>query len=169
MNRVTVTAGIAWLVAALLLWFMIKMDSDDLRWLQNGMVEPSVKAAEERPASQAATPVTLSCELTENALRDRVDISKNCASDSDCTLFDFGYPMDCMTAVAKSEITALRLDYRRYEENCEFRVYFDCPSEPVRRRAMCQANQCRVALQTNDALEEATLEYLGVGKTTQDK
>lgn len=169
MNRLTVTAGVGWVVAILLLWFMIKVDSDDPRWLQIGMDEPDVKSVEEAPASHGAIPPALTCDVTENSLRERVEISRHCTTDSDCTLFDFGYPMDCMTAVAKSEITALRLDYRRYEENCEFRVYFDCPSEPVRRRAVCQENQCSVSLQTNDALEEETLEYLGVGNSAQDR
>ena len=88
-------------------------------------------------------------------------------TDSDCTLFDFGYPIDCMTSVAKSEITDLRLEYRRYEESCDFRVYFDCPAEPMVRRAVCQQNRCSVSLETIDGLEKETLDYLGIGSSGQ--
>ena len=72
-----------------------------------------------------------------------------------------------MTSVAKSEITGLRLEYRRYEQSCDFRVYFDCPAEPMERRAVCQEYRCSVSLQTIDILEEETLEYLGIGSSGQ--
>jgi hypothetical protein len=169
MNRLTVTAAIAWVVAILLLWLMIKMDGDDLMWLQVGTGEPAMAPVIESVVSAAATPPALSCEQTENSLRDQVGSARHCTTDSDCTLFDFGYPIDCMTSVAKSEISALRLEYRDYAESCDFRVYFDCPAEPMQRRAVCQDNRCAVSLKTNDALEEETLEYLGLRSSGQER
>jgi hypothetical protein len=74
-----------------------------------------------------------------------------------------------MTSVTKSEITDLRYEYRRYEQSCEFRVYFDCPAEPMERRAVWQDNRCAVSLQTTDILEEETLDYLGIGGSGQKK
>lgn len=169
MNRLTVTAAIAWAVAILLLWFMIKMDGDDLAWLQVGTGKTSGTPAAESVASAVPTQVALPCDIAENSLRDRVETARHCTSDSDCTIFDFGYPIDCLTSVAKSEISALRHGYRNYEESCEFRVYFDCPAEPMRRRAVCRESRCSVSLQSNDALEEETLDYLGLQKSGHTK
>lgn len=167
MSRLTVTAAIAWVVASLLLWFMIRIDSNILPWRQIGVGEPGQAPVDEPFASAMPSPPALSCEETEGAMRDRVESAKQCTRDDDCTLFDFGYPMTCMTSVAKSEITALRLEYRRYEEGCDYRVYFDCPDEPMQRRVVCKENQCTVSLQTMDDLEETTRDYLGRGNTGQ--
>ncbi len=169
MNRLIPTAAIAWLLAIMLLWLMIMIEHENLSWLQIGTGEPPAAPFTEPLASSAPNPPALSCEETENSLRDRVGTARYCTSDSDCTLFDFGYPIDCMTSVAKSEITGLRLEYRRYEQSCDFRVYFDCPAEPMERRAVCQENRCSVSLQTIDILEEETLEYLGLGSSGQKR
>lgn len=169
MNRLTVTATIAWLLAIFLLWFMIKIDSDDLTWLQIGVSEPAVAPVTEPLVSPEPSPSLLPCDATENALRDRIETARYCTTDSDCTLFDFGYPIDCMTSVAKSEITMLRGEFRSYEESCDYRVYFDCPAEPMQRRAVCQENRCSVSLQTIDNLENKTLEYLGLGTNVQKR
>ena len=169
MNRLTVTATLAGSLAIFLLWLMIMFDNGNVAWLQTGTVDSVVAPVTESPASPAPNLPRLSCAESENSLRDRVQAATYCYSDSDCTLFDFGYPIDCMTSVAKTEITALRLEYRKYEESCDFRVYFDCPAEPMRRRAVCQENRCAVSLQSDDILEEETLEYLGLGSSSQDR
>ena len=148
---------------------MIMIDNEDLSWLQIGTGERPAAPAAESPVAPGPIPPALSCEETENSLRDRIDTARYCTTDSDCTLFDFGYPIECMTSVAKLEITALRIEYRKYEQSCEFRVFFDCPAEPMERRAVCQENRCSVSLQTIDTLEDETLEYLGLGNSDEKK
>jgi hypothetical protein len=167
MSRLTVTATIAWVIVSLLLWFMIRLDSNILPWRQIGAVEQGPAPVAETPQSPLPNPPALSCEEAEGVVSNRVESAKQCDSDSDCTLFDFGYPMTCMTSVAKSEMTALRLAYRRYEESCDFRVYYDCPDEPMQRRAVCRENRCAVSLQSTDDLETETREYLGQGDSGQ--
>ena len=103
-----------------------------------------------------------SCREAENSIVSIVNASQYCASDDDCTIFDFGYPIQCLTSIAKNEITALRLEYRKYQRSCEFRVYYDCPSEPLHRQPVCRNNRCTVELQTMDLLKDATLEHIGV-------
>lgn len=163
MNRITITAAVAWLLAVFLLWFMIRLDYHNPSWLEVATSKQTEGPSERAIGPPVPNPAALSCEASENRLRERVRIARQCSSDSDCTLFDFGYPIDCMTSVARSGITALRLEYRKYEESCQFRVYFDCPAEPMRRRAVCRKNLCAVSLEATDALEEKTLEYLGIG------
>ncbi len=169
MNRTSLTTTIAGLLAILLLWLMIVIDSDDLSWLQIGTGDPPAAPVAKTLTDPAPIEPALSCQKTENLLRDRIDTARYCTMDSDCTLFDFGYPIDCMTSVAKLEITALRFEYRRYEQNCDFRVYYDCPAEPAERRAVCQEKRCSVSLQTIDNLEEETLEYLGLESSEEKK
>lgn len=104
----------------------------------------------------------LRCERSEQAIQSRVDASRYCASDDDCTIFDFGYPIQCLTSVAKSEITSLRLAFEDYQKDCTFRVYYDCPAEPLEREAVCRNNRCEVELRTLDQLREMTLQHLGI-------
>ncbi len=162
MTRLTLTAVFAWFFAIILLWFMIMIDDGNFSWLEIGTGDPAVVPVVKSTAPPTPIPPALSCQETENSLRDTVETARICKTDSDCTLVDFGYPIDCMTSVAKAEITALRLEYRRYERSCDFRVFFDCPAEPMQRRAVCQENRCAVSLRTIDTLEEETLEFLGL-------
>lgn len=167
MSRLTISTAIAWLLVIFLLWFMIRIDSENASWLRMGTVEPAAPATAEPAVQPESSALALTCEESENALRDRLDTARHCTMDSDCTLFDFGHPIDCMTSVAKTEITVLRLEYRRYEESCEFRVYFDCPAEPMERRAVCRENRCSVSLETTDILEDETLDFLGISDSRQ--
>lgn len=169
MNRFTLTAAIAWLVAILLLGFMIKMADDKSLSRQFESGDTPVTPTAEPSASAAPAPPEPSCEDTERTLGDLIESARYCTSDSDCTLFDFGYPIECMTSVAHSEITVLRLAYRRYEQSCDYRVYYDCPTEPMERLAVCRENRCTVSLDTIDSLEEETLEYLGIEGSGQSR
>ena len=93
-----------------------------------------------------------------------VDEARHCVVDDDCTLFDYGYPIQCMTSVSMNEITALRRQYRIYESSCRFRVYYDCPTDGAERIAVCRSNQCTVEIETIDSLRDETLDYLGIGR-----
>ena len=151
-------------VLAVLLWFAATLFEDDARWLP----EAPEQAFDTTMASpRQDTPVRLntdemSCERAEADMIEMVSSSLYCNSDDDCTLFDYGYPIQCLTSVAKSEISALRLEYRRYEANCAYRVYYDCPAGPMEREAVCRNNRCEVELVTDDVLQDQTLRHLGI-------
>jgi hypothetical protein len=117
------------------------------------------KRAVDVPAGEApSNPV--SCEASEDRLRLVIDGARSCKVDDDCTLFDYGYPLDCMTSVAKSEIPLLRQEYRKYDESCEFRVFYDCPTDPYVRLALCRNSRCIVELDRRDDLQDSTLEQM---------
>ncbi len=103
-----------------------------------------------------------SCDAAESEMLRAVENSRYCATDDDCTLFDYGYPIQCMTSVSNSEITALRRQYDLYEASCRFRVYYDCDTDGAERRAICRSNRCTVELETLDSLKEETLQHLGI-------
>lgn len=106
----------------------------------------------------------MSCQDSEDRLKLVIEDARSCNVDDDCTLFDYGYPLDCMTSVAKEQIPRLREEYRRYGEACEHRVFYDCPTEPYVRLALCRNNRCIVELDKRDDLEDATLDQLNRGR-----
>ena len=101
-----------------------------------------------------------SCKAAETALMARVEAAQACEVDADCTILDYGYPIQCLTSIAQDQVSAVRLQYRSYEESCTYRVYYDCPSEPLERVPVCQNNRCVVELRTNDQLKQLTLDYI---------
>lgn len=140
-------------------------------WLEGERSEPDVRSTEAAQAfSDEVTPdtelrsdgVLQSCRSAENTIRGIVDAAQYCTVDDDCTIFDYGYPIQCLTSVAKTEIPNLRREYRHYQESCQYRVYYDCPSAPLQRQAVCRNNRCTVELQTIDILKDATLYHLGI-------
>ncbi len=164
MNRLPITMSLISLAAAIGLWLVAS-------WLEGDSWSPDAAlptpgefaGAGVRPDSSIRTDAQGSaCSVVEDTLREKVAASQYCTTDDDCTLFDYGYPIECLTSVAKSEITALRYAYRDYEESCAYRVYYDCPTGQMERQAVCRSNRCAVELQSTGILEEETLEYLGI-------
>ena len=164
MNGLKGTTTSISIVAAIVLWSLAT-------WLEGERAEPEIGSIEPPHAfSDEVTPdseirsdqVLQSCRDAEDNILQIVDASRYCSVDDDCTIFDYGYPIQCLTSIAKSQITTLRLEYRKYEQSCEYRVYYDCPAEPLRRSAVCRSNQCVVELQTNDLLKGRTLDHIGV-------
>jgi len=156
--------GVLSLVAAVLLWLIATWFEDDSRW-QISNSGPTVAA--DLSAPRTDTPVrtatdVMSCQQSEASLKDSVEGARFCSTDNDCTLFDYGYPIQCMTSVSKSEITSLRMQYRDYEKSCAYRVYYDCPSGEMERMPICRNNRCEVELMTLDPLQDETLQHLGL-------
>ena len=107
---------------------------------------PEAAASATEPGRSAAPALPASCPAVEENLEALVTESRDCESDDDCTLFDYGYPIDCMSSVAKSAVPALRAAYRQYDESCEHRLFYDCPTEPFVRVPLCRNNRCTVEL-----------------------
>ncbi|MDX1481890.1 MAG: hypothetical protein R3315_09455 [Woeseiaceae bacterium] len=101
------------------------------------------------------------CRAAEEQLLQTVAESQACDIDADCTILDYGYPLQCMTSIAQSAVSAFRLEYRDYEALCEYRVYYDCPSEPLVRVPVCRNNRCAVELSRNEILKQLTMDHIG--------
>lgn len=164
MNRLPYATALVSVSLAVVLWLIATWLESDSHWLVTEPAAGTPDAANEvRPDTPLRTgPSAASCQRAEDALRAKVEDSQYCSNDDDCTLFDYGYPIQCLTSVAKIEITALRLEYRNYERSCEHRVYYDCPTGPMERRAVCRSNRCTVELESTEILEKETLDYLGL-------
>lgn len=164
MHRLPYATAIISVLVAVALWSLATWLESDSPWLAT---EPSALTPIADEAVRPDTPVQTSqsaaaCQRAEDILRAKVDQSQYCSSDDDCTLFDYGYPIECLTSVTKDEITALRLEYRNYEQSCAHRVYYDCPTGEMKRQAVCRDNRCAVELQSTKILEEETRDYLGL-------
>jgi len=144
-------------VVALGLWLLATLGEMMLR----PPPPPPVPAVPQESVEQrrdAAPAVPASCPAVEDNLEALVAESRDCETDDDCTLFDYGYPIDCMTSVAKSAIPGLRTAYRQYDESCEHRLFYDCPTEPFVRVPVCRDQRCRVELFGSDSPEGRSLE-----------
>ncbi len=164
MNRLPYATTFVSVTIAVALWLVAMWLEGDSPWLSSGPASSSGFAG---TPVRPDTPVKVSadaaaCEQAEGALRARIETAQHCSTDDDCTLFDYGYPIQCLTSVAKTDITALRLEYRNYEKSCEYRVYYDCPTGNMERQAVCRSNLCVVELQSTEILKEETLDYLGL-------
>lgn len=119
---------------------------------------PAVSEGPAEPAREPAPAAPASCPAVEDNLEALVTESRGCETDDDCTLFDYGYPIDCMTSVAKSAIPGLRTAYKQYDESCEHRLFYDCPTEPFVRVPVCRNQRCTVELFGNGSVEGRSLE-----------
>jgi len=164
MKRLPYATALISVTVAVALWLIATWLEGDSPWLVPG---PEAGAGFANSEVRPDTPVQVrpelaGCEQAEDALRQKVDAAQYCSTNDDCTLFDYGYPIQCLTSVAKSEITTLRLEYRSYQQSCAYRVYYDCPTGSLERQAVCRGNRCSVDLQSNEILKEETLDYLGL-------
>ncbi|HLU07794.1 MAG TPA: hypothetical protein VKZ91_14645 [Woeseiaceae bacterium] len=159
------------LALAVVLWLIATVLENSLRAPEP--VPPDVQPAGEPGLDAGRSPDSvdraddaeaMSCQESEDQLKLVIEDARSCTVDDDCTLFDYGYPLDCMTSVAKDQIPRLREEYRRYGEACEHRVFYDCPTAPYVRLALCRNNQCIVELDKRDDLEGATLDQLNRGR-----
>jgi hypothetical protein len=163
MNKMPPSVVLLSVIVAVVLWYLATLLEGDGPWLEEASTaEPPAAFGR----STGDTPVlggtaAIECQQAEREMQSTVDDARHCEADADCTIFDYGYPIQCMTSVATNEITALRLKYREYEESCLHRVYYDCPSEPLERHAVCRNNRCEVELRTLDFLKDETLQHIG--------
>ena len=168
MDKLPITVTLIALAVALALWFVAYSLENEARWVP-GTEESREQPDWLRPDQERDTPVRAAadspgCLETEEQLRAQVEQARYCTSNRDCTLFDYGYPIECLTSVSKTSISSLRIAYRDYEEQCEYRVYYDCPTGDVQRRPVCVNNQCSVDISGTDILEEQTLDHLGIDR-----
>lgn len=164
MNKLPLSTTLLSVIVAVVLWYVATLLEGETEWPKQPemaeMESPFAGGREDTAVLGGAA--ALRCQKAERDMQALVDEARHCQTDDDCTIFDYGYPIQCLTSVAKSGITALRVEYRDYEASCEHRVYYDCPSEPLRREPVCRNNRCEVELRQPDFLKDKTLQHIGV-------
>jgi hypothetical protein len=163
MSRLPLVAAVLSALLAGLLWWLATSLESEQRWLDAARPDVSAgNSAQHEPARDTALRVEKpGCEQAEEDIRQSVGAARACRTDDDCIVFDYGYPIECLTSVARAEISGLRQAFERYHRSCEYRVYYDCPTGEAERRAVCRNRQCTINLVTLDALKDDTLDHLG--------
>ena len=99
MNRLPYATALISVTVAVALWIIATWLEGDPPWIVPGPdAETGPVAANVRPDTPVQTvPEVSGCELAEDALRVKVDRARYCSTDDDCTLFDYGYPIQSLT------------------------------------------------------------------------
>ena len=163
MHRLPLSVTALSVIVAVVLWYLATVLEGE-RTVVAGPGEAAVPefGRRQQESGLRAGRAAQRCQESEQRIQQLVEESRYCVTDDDCTIFDFGYPIQCLTSVAKSEITPLRVAFSEYHESCEFRVYYDCPSAPLERRPVCRNQRGEVVLDSLDELRDETLEHLGI-------
>jgi hypothetical protein len=170
MGKLPLSTALLSATVAVALWYLATMLEGNRPW---AITQTTVEPPSPFGRQAGDTPVlgggaALDCQQSERKLQTLVESARYCVSDDDCTIFDYGYPIQCLTSVANASITALRLEYREYEQSCRYRVYYDCPSEPLERHAVCRSKRCEVELRAFDYLKDETLQHIGADQEAHD-
>jgi hypothetical protein len=165
MNRLPLAIAALTALLAVVLWFIATMlerkaDEQILAAHMEQQSSHSMRTESGQDGDLEVATTDSDCTAVENDLRIVIEGSKSCRRDSDCAVFDYGYPIECMTSVARSEISSLRESFKTYHESCEYRVYYDCPTGEAQRQAVCRERQCEIELVDVDALTEETIDFL---------
>jgi len=123
-------------------------------------VQPVTDATDSATAdSTVETPEQPDCMQAESELASRLDQSRSCVVDADCTLASFGCPFECVTPVGKSALDDLKRKEGSFQQSCQ-RCVSECPVTLDKWRATCVRQQCIVLDRSIDELEEETLRLM---------
>ena len=126
--------------------------TDQLRSLlpqDSGVVETTaVEAPEDLPGEP-------DCARVESDFALKLEQSRSCVVDTDCSLVRFECPFECVTAVSTSILDELRRDEMAFQQTCQ-RCESSCPQSLIKWRAACVRQRCIVLDRSIDELEEAT-------------
>ncbi len=109
--------------------------------------------AEETPVD---TPQEPDCAQLETGFAAKLDQSRSCQVDADCTLARFECPFECVTSVSTSLLDELKREEGTFQQACN-RCVSDCPQALTKWRAACVRQRCIVLDRSHDELEEETL------------
>ena len=126
-----------------------------------GSMGPSNRDIVESDAIE--TPVDLpeepDCMRSESELAARLDQSRSCLVDADCTLASFECPFECVTSVSTSILDELKREESSFQEACH-RCESSCPETLAKWRAACVRQRCMVLDRSIEELEDQTLRFI---------
>jgi hypothetical protein len=144
------------IVFVLLIGFIELYDSNRF-----GPLEPQVQDHNETLPAQHSpdAPTKTDCAQVEDAFAARLDQSRSCRADSDCSLARFECPFECVTSVTRSIVEDLKREETSFQRACG-RCESSCPQSLAKWRAACVRQRCIVMDRSIEELEEATLQRL---------
>ena len=144
------------IVFVLLIGFIELYDSNRF-----GPLEPQVQDHNEVLAAQRSLdgPPEPDCAQVEDEFAARLDQSRSCRVDSDCSLARFECPFECVTSVSRSIVEDLKREEASFQRACG-RCESSCSQSLEKWRAACIRQRCIVMDRSIEELEEATLQRL---------
>jgi len=144
------------LLFVLVIGFVELRDSDRF----GSMVSPDRDIAE---SVAVDTPVKIptepDCAQIESEFAAKLEQSRSCHVDADCSLTRLECPFECVASVSTSILDDLKRGEMSFQNACR-RCESSCPQALTKWRAACVRQRCIVLDRSNDELEEATLEFI---------
>jgi len=109
------------------------------------------------------TPVDISkepdCTQIESDFAAKLEQSRSCQVDADCSLTRLECPFECVTSVSASVLDELKREEMSFQQACR-RCESSCPQTLAKWRAACVRQRCIVLDRSIEELEKATLELI---------
>lgn len=125
----------------------------------------SIAPADPGPADSATaeTPVDATeqsdCLQSESEFAAKIERSRSCLVDADCSLVHFECPFECVTSVSTSVLDDLKREEQSFLQACD-RCESTCPETLTKWRAACVRQRCIVLDRSIEELQEETLRHL---------
>jgi len=131
-------------------------ESDRFRSLVPQENNTTESPAVEMPASIPTEP---DCGQIESAFAAKLDESRSCQVDADCSLARLECPFECITSVSAPLLDELMREERAFQQACS-RCESECSQTLTKWRAACVRHRCIVLDRSIDELEDATLDLI---------
>ena len=99
------------------------------------------------------------CRQIESEFATKLDQSRSCLVDADCSLARLECPFQCVTSVSTSILDDLKREEMSFQEACH-RCETSCPQTLTKWRAACVRQRCIVLDRSIEGLEDATLKLI---------
>lgn len=144
------------IIFVLLIGFVEIYDSDRF-----GSLLPQESEANESFTAQPANdaPEEPDCAQVESEIAARLDQSRSCQVDADCSLTRLECPFECVTSVSASILEDLKREEASFQQACG-RCESSCPQSLAKWRAACVRQRCIVLDRSIDELQEETLQRI---------
>ena len=111
------------------------------------------------PESHADTANDVDCTRIESAFAAKLDQSRSCRVDADCSLAHLECPFECVISVSATVLDDLEREEMSFQQACH-RCESSCPETLVKWRAACVRQRCIVLDRSIEDLEEETLRLI---------
>lgn len=99
------------------------------------------------------------CTQVESGFAAKLEESRSCIVDADCSLANFGCPFECVTSVSKPLLDDLQREEGLFQQACQ-RCMSSCPAMLDKWRAACVRQRCIVLDRSIEELQEETLRLI---------
>ena len=101
----------------------------------------------------------LDCEQLESDFAAKLERSRSCNTDTDCSLARFECPFECIASISTTVLDDMKREERSFQQQCN-RCESSCPDTLIKWRAACVRQRCIMLDRSIEELEDETLRLL---------